>query len=141
MPRRIQDWAEERRLEENIRIVGEEFRPRMTAAAAIGDEEEHIVDQEWSAAVEDDITSLGVLKTRRLVKNAARWDVEIPASSWTDDRYQNARYIPKGRQSKIQREIRTVRRERIRWFFQVVVIPTISLLGLIVALVSLLTRK
>lgn len=137
LPERLQDWQERRSLERQIEEINRRFQPRMAAAKT--DQEEHHIDQEWVEAIEQYQVSMGVLKTKRLIKLANRWEVEIPSGAWTNDRYENVRYIAPPHQIKLRRSIRDARREAVKWWVQLLT-PIISVLtGLAGALIGLFT--
>ena len=135
LPQWLRDRREERQLEKSIEQIGLKFRSRMAAAKT--EQQEHDVDQEWTYEVEEYLDRLGVLRTKPLVKQATKWEVEIPQTAWSDDRYENSRYISPPEQVKLRRRIRDARRDAVRWWIQVLMPP----LSLIVALVALLTGK
>lgn len=136
LPQRVRDWREERQLEKCIEEINARFRPRMAATRT--EKQEHDVDQEWTNEIEDYQDSLGALKTKRLLKLANKWEVEIPADAWVSNRYENTRYIYAGAQVKLRRSIRDARRESVKWWVLLLTPIVSALTGLAGALIGLL---
>jgi hypothetical protein len=139
MPQRVQDAAEKRRLKNNIAVLNQKFEQRMAEART--DQAEHDIDQEWTHAVENDHASLGILETRHILRLVTRWDVDIPADAWVSNDYENMRYLSQAAQAKLRREIKAAKRETIRWWIQVTVLPITGLVGATIGLISLLRAK
>lgn len=137
-PERLRHWIDRRKLEAEIDEINARFRPRITAAKT--ENEERLIDQEWDFLVAEHYEELGYLDTKRLAKGAAKWGVEIPADYWTTGHYSYQRYLTSGAQTKLRRATRAARREEIRWWIQVAVMPLIALISVAVALVSLFWR-
>jgi hypothetical protein len=62
------------------------------------------IDRAWGHEVEEYFDSLGALKTKRLVKLADKWEIEIPPTAWVHGRYESVRYICATRAAKTAAE-------------------------------------
>ena len=135
LPQRVRDWHEVRLLEESIEAINAAYRVRMAATKT--EEEEHNLDQEWTYALEDDHTSLGVLKTKKLQRATDKWDIDIPDDAWTSDLLERVRYIYPGAQKKLWRQISEAR--FVYWERWVKML--VPVLSLIVAILALMARS
>jgi hypothetical protein len=137
IPESWRDWLERRRLKKVISQIGERFRPRL--AAARSEDEERAIDAEWSSETEEFDLYLGQLETKRLVKLANKWEIDIPRDSWTSDRYNTVAYIYHAPQLALRRRIRDARREAMKWWINLLTPVISALTGLAGALIGLLT--
>ena len=98
-------------------------------------QEQHDIVAEWHFESQWPISELGELETERLRRLAHRWNVDCPPPE--ENRDTGRVYIPDDLRRNLRRDIRDARRESIRWWIQVVVMPLIALLGVTTALLSL----
>ena len=124
-----------RKLRLEIRELDNHFEPLATKAT--GREQEAIMG-EWSHEAQWPRSELAQIESARLRRLAHCWNLEVPPNEQDDQT--GRRYITDGPRRKLRREIRDARRESIRWWIQVVVLPLIALLSSIVAVISLFFR-
>jgi hypothetical protein len=138
MPEWIRDLGERRRHRAEIDTINAKFVDRYDAAE--DDEEQHFVNQEWEVTLDPHETALGLLDTKKLLRQAQRWGIDIPDDYWTFGRIEDERYIGYSGRTKLRREISKARREAIRWWIQTVVMPLIALVSVATAWMSLFFR-
>ena len=124
-----------RALRKSISDLRDDFGPKVDAAR--GHEEQHLL-AEWSFEAAWPESELAQIETARLSRQAYRWNIDVPAS--TQDHQTGHWYIEDAERRKLKRAIRDARREGIRWWVQVLVMPLIALISSITALVSLFYR-
>lgn len=124
-----------RALRKSISDLRDEFGSRVNAAK--GDEEQNLL-AEWSFEAAWPETELAEIETGKLSSQAYRWNIDVPAS--IEDHRTGYSYIPDAERRKLKRAIRDARRESIRWWVQVLVVPLIALVSSVTALVSLFYR-
>ena len=128
-------WLRVRALRGDVRELDDHFRS--LAANTTGNEEQAILT-EWEFELRWPRNELAQLESARLRRLAYRWNVDSPSS--VQDDQTGHWYIPDEPRKKLRREIRDARRESIRWWIQVVVMPLIALLSSATALISLFFR-
>ena len=114
-----------------VRELDRSFAPE--AAKARGEEKQAIL-AEWGYEVSVPNAELAQLESVQLRSLARRWYVDCPSQE--RDYQTGTFYIPDSLRMKLRRDIRDARRESIRWWVQVFVMPLIGLLGVITALIS-----
>ena len=120
------------KLRRDIRELDKHFRP--LAADAKGDHEQDILSK-WSFEEEWPKSELAEHESAKLCKLARRWNVDTPSSE--SDPRTGRWYIPDAQRVQMRREIRDVRRESVKWWIQVVVMPLIALVSSVTALISM----
>ena len=101
-------------------------------------EERQDILAEWSFKVQWPKSELAQLESARLRRLARRWNVDSPSSE--HDCQTGRWYIPDAPRGKLRREIRDAKRQSIKWWIQVVVVPMIALVSSATALIALLLR-
>ena len=130
-------WLRRRELRRTVREIDNWFKP--LADSATGDDQQAIL-VEWAFNLEWPNSKLAELETRRLGRLARRWNVDSPSPEHDYDN--GCWYIPDEPRKKLRRDIREARREIIRWWIQVVVVPLMILVSAATAVISLvLTRQ
>ena len=137
-PERLRDFMDRKRLQAEIEKIDAKFQPLLDAAP--NDAEEHHIQQAWNCETDELQEELARLLGRRIEIQARRLGVDIPEECWTESKFERYRYIGYRGQAKLRRAIRDARREAVRWWVQVIVMPLIALFSSFVALVSLLWR-
>jgi hypothetical protein len=137
-PERLRDFLDRRQLEAEIEKIDAKFQPLLDAADA--SQEPH-VHQAWNYETDELQEELARLSGKRLEKQARRWNVDIPEECWTESRFSGYRFIGFGGRAKLGRAIRDARRESVRWWVQVLIMPLIALLSLMITFVTLVSRK
>ena len=132
-PRRFRTWLRKRGLRRYLDHLRREYDPQCDAAT--GDVEQALL-VEWSFEASWPESELAVIESDRLRVQAARWNVPCPTS--VQHHETGVWHIEDSARMKLRREIRDARREGIRWWIQVVVMPLIALACSITALVTLL---
>ncbi len=89
-------------------------------------------------AVAGERTKLAQFESARLRRLAQRWNVDTPSSEMDDQT--GHWYIQYAERRKLRCDIQLARRESIRWWIQVVVMPLIALVTSAIALISLFFR-
>ena len=135
----LPDWLRTRlltrKLQRNIRELDNHFRPLVADAEV--DRKREILD-EWSFEAQWPKSELAELESAKLRRLAHRWNVDRPSSEL--DHQTGRRYIPDAQRAKLRRETRDARRESVRWWIQVVVMPLIALVSSATALIALFYR-
>ena len=135
LPHWLVTWFRARKLRHLVREVDSGFAPR--AAKARGDERQAILSQ-WSFEVNPSNAELAQIESVRLRRLAYRWHLDCPSQE--RDYQTGLFYIPDALRIKLRREISAARRESIRWWVQVLVMPLIGLLGVLTAVLSVFSR-
>ena len=132
LPDWLTTWSRGRELRRAVREIDDRFKP--LADRARGEEQQAIL-AEWAFNLEWPNSKLAELETRRLRRLALRWHVDSPSPEHDYDH--GCWYIPDEPRKRLRRDIREARREIIRWWIQVVVVPLMILVSAATALISL----
>ena len=137
LPKWFTTWCRVRKLRRKIYEFANEYRPLVEKAERERDEnEKQRVLSEWSFESRWPESELGVLETRRLRRRADRWNVDSPALEQDDQT--GDWYVPDTLRRKMRREIIATRRESIRWWVQVLVMPLMAVLSTTTALIAVI---
>ena len=137
VPEWLTTWRRARKLARDIRELGNEYRPLVEKAEREKDwDEKQRVLSEWSFESRWPESELGVLESRRLRRLAERWNVDSPTLEQDDQT--GEWYVPDALRRKMRREIIAARRESIRWWVQVLVMPLMAVLSTTTALIALI---
>ena len=137
LPEWLTTWRRARKLARDIRDLENEYRPLVEKAEREKDwKEKQRVLSEWSFESRWPESELGVVESRRLRRLAERWNVDSPALEQDDQT--GDWYVPDALRRKMRREIIAARRESIRWWVQVLVMPLMAVLSTTTALIALL---
>ena len=118
------------KLRREIRELDKHYGP--LAADAKGDHEQDILSQ-WSFEEQWPKSELAEHESAKLRKLAHRWNVDTPSSE--SDPRTGRWYIPDAQRVQMRREIRDARRESVKWWIQVIVIPLIALISALTTLI------
>ena len=132
-PRRFRTWLRKRGLRRNLDYLRREYEPKFDAATGY---DKQALLAEWSFEASWSESELAAIESERLQGQAARWNIPCPAL--VQHHNTGVWHIEDSARMQLKREIRDARREGIRWWIQVVVVPLIALVSSITALVSLL---
>ena len=131
----LRTWWRVRALRRNLNELRDDYGPKVDAAN--GDAEQALL-AEWSFEAAWPESELAQIESAKLHRQAYRWNIEAPASS--QDTQTGHWYIAHAARTALKREIRDARRESIRWWVQVVVMPLIALVSSVTALISVFYR-
>jgi hypothetical protein len=137
----LPEWLKTRRrvrqIRKQIRDIEASYREQLKAAGADPNDDAHM--SELYSELEWPDSELAQIESVRLRRLAERWNIEAP--NYTEDSRTGHWTIPYKDRRKLKREIRDARREAIRWWIQVAVMPLIALVSSITALTALFYRS
>lgn len=119
------DWRTRRRLQKRVDEVHERFADDL--ATAEGLEEQRILAELFSE-LDEPRAALAAHDTHTLRARAAKCGVELPGDDpcWTDNPYLGFRVLSDIGRAKAERLLRDARRERVKWWIDVIT-PVASL--------------